>query len=99
MWFCGQDVFALFLSSLHLEKDRHLGEIYSLVAVRTEMSDSANKDEMPINALDDMRRFMHMEMQEETRPSMIRGFSPFGGFIITGGNTNSSTRSPPDYRR
>jgi hypothetical protein len=54
---------------------------------------TANKDEMPINALDDMRRFMHMEMQEETRPSMIRGFSTFGGFIITRGNTNSSTRS------
>ena len=68
MWFCGQDVFALFLSSLHLEKDRHLGEIYSLAAVRTEMCDTANKDEIPINALDDMRRFMHMEMQEETRP-------------------------------
>ena len=28
---------------------------------------TANKDEMPINALDEVRRFMHMEMQEETR--------------------------------
>ena len=28
---------------------------------------TANKDEMPINPLDEVRRFMHMEMQEETR--------------------------------